>query len=93
VITLRYVVDLAQIDAALDAHVQWLDAQYADGVFLASGRQVPRVGGVILAAGLKRDELDVRLALDPFHQQGLAEHNVVEFLPSRTVDGLSRFLT
>jgi uncharacterized protein YciI len=93
VITLRYIVDLARIDAALDAHARWLDAQYADGVFLASGRQVPRVGGVILAAGLTRDEMDERLALDPLRQQGLAEYIVVEFVPSRTAGGLDRFLT
>jgi uncharacterized protein YciI len=39
VVTLTYQVDLSEVDAALPEHVAWLDQQYADGVFVASGRQ------------------------------------------------------
>lgn len=85
---LSYQVPLDQIDAALDGHAVWLQRQYEAGVFLASGRQVPRVGGVILAAGLDRHDLERRLAEDPFHQHGLAEYTVTEFAPTRTIDGL-----
>lgn len=92
VVTLRYLVDLDEVDAVLPEHVAWLDQQYADGVFLASGRQVPRAGGVILAAGTTRADLDRRLALDPFGRRGLAAHDVVEFVPSRVADGLAQLL-
>ena len=93
IVTLTYLVDLGEVDAALRDHVAWLDQQYADGVFLASGRQVPRTGGVILAAGTSRADLDRRLALDPFRLRGLAEHAVTEFVPSRVADGLGNLLT
>jgi uncharacterized protein YciI len=73
IVTLTYVADLAEIDASLRDHVAWLDENHSDGVFLASGRQEPRLGGVILADGITRDELDGRLALDPLNQRGLAE--------------------
>lgn len=65
-VTLTYLTDLARVDEALPDHLAWLDRQYADGVFLASGRRVPRTGGVILAGGVDRAELDRRLATDPF---------------------------
>jgi uncharacterized protein YciI len=90
VITLRYTAGLDQIDAALQAHTEWVDRQYDDGVFVASGAMVPREGGVILAAGLERSELEARLALDPFRQQDIAEYTVVEFTPRRVAAGLER---
>ena len=92
IVTLTYLVDLSEVDVALPEHVAWLDQQYADGVFVASGRQVPRVGGMILVAGTSREDLERRLALDPFGRLGLAEHAVVEFVPSRVSDGLEQLL-
>jgi len=73
-VIITYLADLDVIDAAIAEHGAWLDQNYADGVFLASGRQEPRTGGVILADGLTLEGLNERLALDPFQQQGLAEY-------------------
>ena len=92
VVILTYLADLAQIDDALQDHIAWLDQQYADGVFIASGRRVPRVGGVILARNLSGDDLERRLASDPFRQRGLAEYAVTEFVPSRTAKGFEHLL-
>jgi hypothetical protein len=47
---------------------------------------------VILAAGTSREDLDRRLALDPFQQRGLAEYTVVEFLCSRVSEGVEGLL-
>lgn len=88
IVTLTYVGGLAEIDAALSDHVAWLDENYADGAFLASGRQEPRVGGVILADGITRQDLDERLSLDPLNKERLAEYTIVTFNPSRTAPGL-----
>lgn len=87
VITLTYRAGLEEIDAVLPDHVAWLDRQYADGVFVASGRRVPRVGGVILANGVTAAELAERLDRDPFRRRGLADYTVTEFVPSRVAPG------
>ena len=92
VVTLTYLADLAEIDAALEEHVGWLGRQYDDGVFLASGRRVPRVGGVILARGISRDDLEQRLAGDPFRARGLAEYEITEFVATRVGPGLEQLL-
>ncbi|WP_414121376.1 YciI family protein [Corynebacterium nuruki] len=92
-VILDYIRPLDEIDAALADHVTWLDAQYADGIFLASGRREPRVGGMILAANVPRDVLDAAIAADPFGVRGLATHTVYEFHPSKwaeEVDGQLR---
>jgi uncharacterized protein YciI len=92
-VTLTYRADLAEIDAALADHIAWLDQQYADKVFIASGRRVPRIGGVILAWNVSPQELEHRLATDPFHRRGLADYTVTEFIPSRTAEGFEALLT
>jgi uncharacterized protein YciI len=92
VVILTYRADLSRIDAALQDHIAWLDQQYADGVFIASGRRVPRVGGVILAGNVSAEDLERRLSADPFRQQGLAEYAVTEFVPSRAAEGFERLV-
>ena len=92
VVTLTYKADQADIDAAMADHVAWLDKHYAAGVFLTSGRRVPRAGGVILADGLSREAMADALAEDPFNQRDLADYLVVEFTPTRTAPGLEHLL-
>ena len=92
VITLSYVADLDKIDAAMPRHMAYLRKQYNDGVFLVSGRQVPRIGGVIIATGVSREELEQLVALDPFVADGLAEASIVEFNASQTAPQLKGLL-
>jgi len=61
VVSLNYKVPLTEIDRLAPAHVEWLKACYAEGVFVASGPKKPRTGGIIIARG-PRDVLDARLA-------------------------------
>ena len=84
----HYVKPLAEVDAVLAEHVRFLDEQYAAGVFLASGRRVPRTGGVILARAESREQLAEILARDPFVLAGVAEYEIVEFLATKTAPEL-----
>lgn len=83
ILELTYTADLADIDAAMKAHMRWLNAQYAAGHFLVSGRKIPRDGGVIIARGSSRDAVEAIAAQDPFVAQGLATVRVVEFRASQ----------
>ncbi|WP_432454403.1 MULTISPECIES: YciI family protein [unclassified Agarivorans] len=88
IVSLNYICDLADVETHLDAHIQYLDRHYAAGVFLASGRKVPRTGGVILAQADSRTALDAILAEDPFKIHQLAEYEVTEFIPTKTSPAL-----
>jgi uncharacterized protein YciI len=90
-ILLRYIVPLDEIDRLMSAHVAWLEKGYAEGIFLAAGRQVPRTGGVILARGHKT-EVEVLAATDPFVTDGAAEAEVIEFIASLAASGFSALL-
>lgn len=77
-----YLAPLAEIDALLPRHVEFLEEQYAAGAFLLSGRQVPRTGGFILARG-ERAAVEATVARDPFVRAGAASYQVVEIEPTK----------
>ncbi len=92
VVVLNYVKPLSEIDEQIPAHVEWLKQGYADGVFLASGRKIPRTGGVILAKGDSIESLHRRLQMDPFQRLGLATAEVIPFEASLCADELKGLL-
>ena len=87
VLLLTYVKPLAEVDALMRRHMAWLDEHYAAGRFLVSGRRIPRTGGVILARGDDRGEIEAIAAADPFVAGGVATCEVIQFRPSQTADG------
>jgi len=92
IIELLYKTDLAQIDAHMKAHMAFLRKHYAAGHFLMSGRKVPRDGGIILAVGANREEIEAIAAEDPFCARGLADFRVIEFRVSQRADDLQQTL-
>jgi uncharacterized protein YciI len=87
VLLLTYVKPLAEVDALMRRHMAWLDEHYAAGRFLVSGRRIPRTGGVILARGDDRGEIEAIAAGDPFVAGGVATCEVIQFRASQTADG------
>ena len=83
VIELVYKVPLAKIDASMTAHVRFLEKYYASGHFIVSGRKIPRDGGVILAVGQDRDEIEAIMREDPFCARGLADVRIIQFRASQ----------
>lgn len=86
IISLTYIKPLEEIDALLEEHVEYLKQQYEFGTFLASGPKVPREGGIILARGASREEIETIIAVDPFYKYGVAEYEITEFIPTMTID-------
>jgi uncharacterized protein YciI len=89
IIELTYTADLARIDAAMAAHMKFVRARYASGHFVVSGRKIPREGGIILAVGKSREEIEAIAREDPFVARGLAEFRVVEFRVSQRADDVA----
>ena len=87
IVSLTYVKPIEEIDALMSKHVAWLRVHYKSGLFVASGRKVPRAGGIILATSDSRERLDRALNEDPFVKAGAATLDVIEFTPSMTARG------
>ena len=90
VIELNYKVGLDKIDAHMAAHVKFLKKYYSAGNFLVSGRKVPRDGGIIVAVGKSREEIERIVREDPFCERGLADFRIVEFRASQRADDIQQ---
>jgi uncharacterized protein YciI len=93
VIELTYTAGLAEIDAHMAAHVAFLKKHYAAGTFILSGRKIPRTGGIILASGTSREEVERIVKDDPFHRHRLAEFRVIEFRTSQRAADIPKRIT
>ena len=90
VIELTYKADLSEIDEHMAAHVIFLKKYYASGNFLVSGRKIPRDGGIILAVGKDRQQIEAIIREDPFHKRDLAEFRIIEFRASQRADDIQK---
>jgi uncharacterized protein YciI len=92
VLLLTYTKPLAEVDALMRPHLAWLEEQYAAGRFIVSGRQNPRTGGVILARGDDREEIEALAASDPFVSGGVATVEAIQFSASQIAPGFDALL-
>lgn len=77
VVSLTYKKPLDQVNAHGAAHVAWLEQCLVDGTLIASGRKVPRTGGMLIVRG----DLAAAKALcqhDPFSIHGVADYEFTE---------------
>jgi uncharacterized protein YciI len=75
----RYIKPVDEIDRVLPEHREFLDRYYQKGLFIVSGPQEPRVGGVIVTSDASRSAIDAALAEDPFVREGISEYEIIEF--------------
>ena len=90
IIELSYKAPLEQVDAQMKPHMAFLKKHYASGHFLVSGRKIPRDGGIILAVGKSREEIEAIAAQDPFCQKGVADFRVIEFRVSQRAEDVEK---
>ena len=92
IISLNYIVPLEHLDAHMGDHVKFLRKHYKSDTFIASGRKVPRTGGIILARASSPEEVTQIMAEDPFIVHKLAEFTITEFQTSQAHPMLKEFL-
>jgi len=92
VIELTYKAPLKDIDASMPAHMRFLKKYYAAGKFVVSGRKIPRDGGIILAVGGSREQMEAIAKEDPFYVRGLADVRVIEFRASQRADAIQKLI-
>ncbi len=92
VVILTYKKSPQAADQFLAEHIAFLDQCYANRQLIASGRSIPRTGGVLLAPGHDRAALEALLARDPFWREGIAEFAIHEFAPTKYRAGFDAFL-
>ena len=91
-LVLTYSKPLDEVEPFMAAHMTWVDAYYQDGTFMASGRRVPRIGGVILARAADRASVETMVNTDPFVEAAVANYEIIEFTWSPTAPGFEQLL-
>ncbi|MGV3548572.1 YciI family protein [Rhizobium sp.] len=86
ILSLTYTAPTEAADAHMEAHMAWVKSGYDQGLFIASGRKIPRTGGVILARG-ERAALEALCAADPFTTHGICEYEITEMALTTTAPG------
>lgn len=79
----KYLAPAAEVDAARDDHIAYLDDLEARGFVVTAGRQDPPVGGVIVFDVDTEAEARTLIAEDPYVQRGLAEYSPINWKPTR----------
>lgn len=86
ILSLTYIAPTEAADKHMEAHMAWVKSGYEQGLFIASGRKIPRTGGVILSRG-ERAGLEAMCAADPFTVHGIAEYDITEVAFTTTAPG------
>src|ERR1700687_2101905 len=81
-VLVTYVKPIEQVDAVLAPHRAYLQSNCDAGRFVMAGRRVPRTGGLILARAESKEEVQRLLAEDPFSKAGVAQYEIIEFVPT-----------
>ena len=89
IVQLTYKAPIKEIDKYLQAHREFLDYYYKQGLLLISGPMKPRTGGIIIALTTDRSYLESILQRDPYFLADLVEFNLIEFTPVKHRDELN----
>ncbi len=82
-ILLKFSENKARAGEFMEGHKDWLKRGFDDGVFLLAGSLQPNQGGGIVAHNASRDEVEARVAGDPFVVEGVVVAEINEITPSR----------
>lgn len=92
IIELTYKVPMSEVDKYLQAHREFLDYHYKQGLLLASGPQKPRVGGILIALSNDRAHLESILKDDPYCLADIADYRLIEFTPVKHRDEIKQLI-
>ena len=92
VLILKYEKSIKSVEKHLEEHVVFLEKYYSANKFICSGRQEPRKGGIILCNAKDKEEVNSIIKEDPFYINEVAKYEVIEFMPTKYVDGFKEFI-
>lgn len=92
ILSLTYKVPVSEADQHLEAHIRFVEKYYDEGIFLLSGKKVPRTGGVILVRCESREKLESIIQEDPFFKNGISDFEITEFHATKAGKGLEILL-
>ena len=87
IVSLTYTKPLNEVNEYVEAHIKYIKEHYDKGNFIASGRQVPSIGGVIISKLKSKVKLEEILKQDPFYIANVANYEIMEVISVITANG------
>lgn len=81
IVQLNYLTPVSEVDKYMQAHREFLDYYYKQGLLIASGPMKPRTGGIIIAATNDKTYLESIFKQDPYFLAEIADYQFIEFTP------------
>ncbi len=81
IVHLIYKAPITEVDKYLQAHREFLDYYYKQGLLLVSGPMKPRTGGILVALTTDRAHLESILKQEPYYLADIADYQLFEFTP------------
>ena len=92
VIQLTYKTPISEVDKYLQAHREFLDYHYKQGLLVMSGPLKPRTGGIIIAASHDKALVESIFKQDPYYLAEIADYQFIEFTPVKHCDELKELI-
>jgi uncharacterized protein YciI len=86
IILLKFGENKAKAPDLMQAHKDWIDQGFKDGVFMLVGSLQPNQGGAVLAHNSSREDIEMRVRDDPFVAEKVVEAEILELSPARAMD-------
>jgi len=84
----RFTVPPDQMADRVEAHRAWERGHLEAGHFVAIGSEIPLQGGIALAVGVTRAEIEEWIQGDPYYAQGLVQYEIREYGIAATGPGI-----
>jgi len=81
IVEIIYIAPVERINEIRERHRAFLQTGYDKGIILMSGPKEPRTGGILIARGNSKDEVEEYLKNDPYRIEKTAEYKYIEFSP------------
>ncbi|MDH5323952.1 MAG: YciI family protein [Gammaproteobacteria bacterium] len=91
VVLLKFAQNRDEAGRFMEAHNQWLQRGFDDGVFVLAGSLQVGLGGALIACNTTPEELRARVNEDPFVANDVVSVEILEISPSK-VDSKLQFL-
>lgn len=92
IVILKYEKSIETVMKYLEEHNVFLEKYYLANKFICSGRQEPRTGGIILCNSKDKEEVNLIIKEDPFYINEVAKYEIIQFMPTKYVDGFKEFI-
>jgi len=79
VLLVHYTAPKEKVEEYMGQHTQYLSKHYKLGHFIASGRKIPKTGGVIVIGNIEKELAEEIILGDPFHVHQVANFELIEF--------------